>query len=137
MSKIINILKEKKSIPLDQFINIALYDKKFGYYMKKNPFGEKGDFVTSPLISNLFGEMLAVWCVSFWEHLGKPSKILLVELGPGDGTLCKDLLNTFKKFKYFYNSLEINLLEISNKLKVIQKKKLIIRKLSGLKKYRK
>ena len=110
MNKIINILKEKKSIPLDQFINIALYDKKFGYYMKKNPFGKKGDFVTSPLISNLFAEMLAVWCVSFWEHLGKPSKILLVELGPGDGTLCKDLLNTFKKFKYFYNSLEINLL---------------------------
>jgi len=122
MSKIINILKEKKSIPLDQFINIALYDEKFGYYMKKNPFGKKGDFITSPLISNLFGEMLAVWCVSFWEHLGKPNKILLVELGPGDGTLCRDLLNTFKKFKYFYNSLEINLLEISNTLKTIQKK---------------
>ena len=122
MSKIINILKEKKCIPLDQFINIALYDEKFGYYMKKNPFGKKGDFITSPLISNLFGEMLAVWCVSFWEHLGKPNKILLVELGPGDGTLCRDLLNTFKKFKYFYNSLEINLLEISNTLKTIQKK---------------
>ena len=119
MKKIINILKEKKSIPLDQFINISLYDKKFGYYMKKNPFGKEGDFITSPLISKLFGEMLAVWCVSFWEHIGKPRKILLVELGPGDGTLCKDLLNTFKKFKGFYNSLEINLLEISNKLKKI------------------
>jgi len=134
MTKIINILKEKKSIPLDQFINIALYDKKFGYYMKKNPFGKKGDFVTSPLISNLFAEMLAVWCVSFWEHLGKPSKILLVELGPGDGTLCKDLLNTFKKFKYFYNSLEINLLEISNKLKTIQKKKINNKKVKWIKK---
>jgi len=134
MNKIINILKEKKSIPLDQFINIALYDKKFGYYMKKNPFGKKGDFITSPLISNLFSEMLAVWCVSFWEHLGKPSKILLVELGPGDGTLCKDLLNTFKKFKYFYNSLEINLLEISNKLKTIQKKKITDKKVKWIKK---
>jgi len=134
MNKIINILKEKKSIPLDQFINIALYDKKFGYYMKKNPFGKKGDFITSPLISNLFSEMLAVWCVSFWEHLGKPSKILLVELGPGDGTLCKDLLNTFRKFKYFYNSLEINLLEISNKLKTIQKKKITDKKVKWIKK---
>ena len=56
MNKIINILKEKKSIPLDQFINISLYDKKFGYYMKKNPFGEHGDYITSPLISNLFGQ---------------------------------------------------------------------------------
>ena len=51
MNKIINILKEKKSIPLDQFINISLYDKKFGYYMKKNPFGKNGDFITSPLIT--------------------------------------------------------------------------------------
>ena len=76
MNKIINILKEKKSIPLDQFINISLYDEKFGYYMKKNPFGKRGDFITSPLVSNLFGEMLAIWCVSFWENIGRPSKIL-------------------------------------------------------------
>ena len=123
MNKIINLLKEKKSLPLDLFIKFALYDKKFGYYMKKNPFGKEGDFITSPLISNLFGEMLAVWCIAYWEYLGKPKKILLVELGPGDGTLCNDLLKTFKQFKDFYSSLEINLLEISNKLKVIQKKK--------------
>lgn len=124
MNKIINILKERKSIPLDRFINISLYDKKFGYYMKKNPFGAKGDFITSPMISNLFGEMLAIWCVAFWEHMGKPNKILLVELGPGDGTLCKDLLKAFKQFKNFYNSLEINLIEISSKLKIIQKTKI-------------
>ena len=134
MNKIINILKEKKSIPLDQFINISLYDKKFGYYMKKNPFGKGGDFITSPLISNLFGEMLAIWCVAFWEHIGKPRKILLVELGPGDGSLCKDLLKTFKQFKNFYNSLEINLLEISDKLKTIQKLKINNRKVKWIKK---
>ena len=134
MNKIINILKEHKSIPLDRFINIALYDKKFGYYMKKNPFGKKGDFITAPLISNLFSEMIAVWCVAFWEHLGKPNKILLVELGPGDGTLCKDLIKTFKKFKEFYNSLEINLFEISNKLKKIQKIKINSKKVKWIKK---
>jgi cyclopropane-fatty-acyl-phospholipid synthase len=92
--------------------------------MTKNPFGKDGDFITAPLISNLFGEMLAIWCVAFWEHVGKPRRILLVELGPGDGTLCKDLLKTFKQFKNFYNSLEINLLEISDKLKKIQKVKI-------------
>tara|TARA_Y100000590_G_scaffold470125_1_gene662143 strand:- start:788 stop:1852 length:1065 start_codon:yes stop_codon:yes gene_type:complete len=137
MNKIINILKEKKSIPLDQFIDIALYDKKIGFYMKKNPFGKKGDFITSPLISNLFGEMLAIWCVAFWEHIGKPKKILLVELGPGDGTLCKDLLKTFGKFKNFYDSLEINLLEISNKLKSIQKIKINNKKVKWIKKINK
>ena len=113
MNKIINILKEKKSIPLDQFINISLYDKKFGYYMKKNPFGKGEDFITAPLISNLFGEMIAIWCVAFWKYLKKPKKILIVELGPGDGSLCKVLLNTFKNFKDFNNCLKINLLEKS------------------------
>jgi len=134
MNEIINILKEKKSIPLDKFIDISLYDKKFGYYMKNNPFGKRGDFITSPLISNLFGEMLAIWCVAFWENSGKPNKILLVELGPGDGSLCKDLLNTFKKFKDFYNCLEINLLEISDKLKRIQKDKINNKKVKWIKK---
>ena len=134
MNKIINILKEKKSIPLDQFINISLYDKKFGYYMKNNPFGKKGDFITSPQVSNLFGEMLAVWCVAFWKNIGSPNKITLVELGPGDGSLCKNLLNAFSKFEKFYNSLEINLLEISDKLKSIQKIKVDNRKVKWIKK---
>ena len=62
MNEIINILKTKKSIPLDKFINIALYNKKFGHYMKNNPFGKEGDFITAPMISNLFGEMLAICC---------------------------------------------------------------------------
>jgi len=124
MNKIINILKKKKSISLDQYINISLYDKAIGYYMKKNPFGKNGDFITAPFISNLFGEMLAIWCIAFWEHLGKPKNILLVEMGPGDGTLCKDLIKTFKQFENFYNSLQINLLEISNKLKKKQKIKI-------------
>ena len=92
---------KKKILTIDKYIDEALYNNKFGYYMKNNPFGKKGDFITSPLISNLFGEMVAIWCVAFWEHMGKPKKILLVELGPGDGSLCKDLLRTFKQFKKF------------------------------------
>ena len=123
MNKIISHLKKKKSLPLDKFIDLALYDKKFGYYIKKNPFGKNGDFITSPLISKLFGEMIAVWCVAFWEYLDKPKKIIVVELGPGDGSLCKDFIETSKKFKEFYKSIEINLLEKSNKLKEIQKNK--------------
>jgi NADH dehydrogenase [ubiquinone] 1 alpha subcomplex assembly factor 7 len=134
MNKIINILKEKKSVPLDQFIDISLYNKKSGFYMKKNPFGRKGDFITSPLVSNIFSEMIGIWCVSFWEHLGKPNKIIIVELGPGDGSLCEEILKTFKKFENFYKSVEINLLEISNKLKFIQKKKIKNKKVKWINK---
>ena len=133
MNKIINILKQKKTLPIDQFIDLSLYDKKSGYYMKSNPFGKEGDYVTSPLISNLFGDMIGVWCVAFWEHLGKPKKISLVELGPGDGTLCKNLLNVFKKFKNFYNCFEINLLEKSNYLKKKQKKEIKNKKVKWIK----
>ena len=115
MNKIINLLK-KNPIPLDKFIEISLYNKSFGYYMKKNPFGKKGDYITSPLISNLFAEMITVWCVAFWENLGKPKKILITELGPGDGSLCVGLLNASKNFKKFYESIEVNLLERSKNL---------------------
>ena len=79
MNKIINFLKEKKSIPLDQFINFALYNKKFGYYMKKNPFGKEGDFITAPNISRLFSEMIAIWILSFWQSLGSPKKFNLID----------------------------------------------------------
>ena len=129
-------MKSKKnlSLSLDKFINFSLYDKKFGYYMKKNPFGKEGDFITSPMVSNLFSEMIALWCISFWEKIKKPKKILIVELGPGNGSLCKDLLNTFKKFDNFYNSLEIKLLEISEKLKIIQKTKINNKKVKWIKK---
>ena len=123
MNPLINILKKRKIMPIDKFIDMALYNKKFGYYMKKNPFGKEGDFITSPLVSQLFGEMIAIWCVSFWEHIDKPKKILIVELGPGDGTLCKDLLNAFKNFSKFYNSLEIRLIEKSEKLEQSEKSK--------------
>ena len=120
MNKIFNNIN-KKTISLDKFIEFALYDKKNGYYMNRNPLGKKGDFITAPLISPLFGEMLAIWCISYWKHLGEPKKIFLVELGPGDGSLCEDMLSVFKKFPKFYNSIKIHLYEISSNLKKIQK----------------
>jgi len=133
MNKIIDVLKKQKSIPLDRYINIALYDKKFGYYSKNNPFGKKGDFITSPLISNLFSEMIAIWCIAFWENLKKPKRIVIVELGPGDGSLCENILKIFKKFRNFYECLEINLLETSSKLQKIQKSKIINKKVKWIK----
>ena len=67
-------LIKKKYISLDKFISEALYNKKTGYYTNKNPFGESGDYITAPNISVMFSEMIAVWCIAFWENLGKPKK---------------------------------------------------------------
>ena len=86
---------------LDKFINLSLYNKKFGYYMKKNPFGKKGDFITAPKISRLFSEMIAIWIISFWQSLGSPKKFNLVELGAGDGEMMKIIIESFKIFLIF------------------------------------
>ena len=81
---------------IDKFIEKALYDKNFGYYTRNNPFGKKGDFVTAPLISPLFSEMIAVWAISFWIKLGKPKKFSFVELGPGTGVITDEIIKRLK-----------------------------------------
>ena len=113
-----------KKIPVDKFLEKVLYEPKVGYYNNRIPFGRNGDFVTSPTISNLFSEILAVWIISTWEKFEKPETFNLVELGPGDGSLTKVLIQTFKKFPKFNKSVKIFLYEKSNLLKKIQKKKL-------------
>ena len=117
-------IKSNKLIPIDEFIEKVLYEPNKGYYTKKIPFGSQGDFVTAPTISNLFSEIIAIWVVSSWEKLGKPKKFNFVELGPGDGSLAKVLVNTFKKFPDLDNSINIYLYEKSDFLINIQKKKL-------------
>ena len=106
---------------VDKFIENALYDKSYGYYSKKNPFGKKGDFVTAPLISPLFSEMILIWVVSYWINLGKPKKFSFVELGPGNGAFCKTFCMTLEKFPQFKKSVKIYLLEKSERLIKIQK----------------
>ena len=116
-------MKNKKNtlITLDKFIEESLYNKKYGYYMKNNPFGKNGDFITAPNISILFSEMIAIWVISFWEKLDCPKKFNLIELGAGNGEMMKILVRTFNKFPKFKNSCKINILEKSELLQQTQK----------------
>ena len=114
--------KNSKVLPVDKFFKNVLYDKNYGYYSSKNPFGKKGDYITSPKISDLFSEMVAIWIVTCWETFGKPKNLSIVELGPGDGTLIRVLLRSFKRFPEFDMIKKIFLLEESDYLKRIQKK---------------
>ena len=116
--------KKSKILQVDKFFKKVLYDKKFGYYTSKMPFGEKGDFVTSPKISNIFSEMIAIWIVASWETFGRPKNFNIVELGPGDGSLTNILLRSFKKFPEFNSVKNMFLFEQSSYLKKIQKKKI-------------
>ena len=63
--------------------------------------GVNGDFVTAPKISRLFSEMIAIWIISTWENIGKPKFLNIVELGPGDGSLIKTLIEILEKFPDF------------------------------------
>ena len=122
-------LKKNLNLSLDKFINFSLYNKKFGYYMKKNPFGKEGDFITAPNISRLFSEMIAIWVVSFWKSLGSPEKFNVVELGAGNGEMMKILIESFKNFPDFLNACNFIIHEKSPNLIKIQKKKLINNKI--------
>ena len=113
--------KNNNLFTLDKFIEESLYNRKHGYYMKKNPFGESGDFITAPNISILFSEMIAIWIISFWEKLDCPKKFNLIELGAGNGEMMRVLVNTFNKFPQFKNSCKINILEKSELLQQTQK----------------
>ncbi|AOV87522.1 SAM-dependent methyltransferase [Wolbachia endosymbiont of Drosophila incompta] len=116
--------KSQGSISISDFMNAVLYHEKYGYYTSKLPLGKDGDFTTAPEISQLFGEVIAVWIMHTWEKLGKPSKFSLVELGPGKGTLIHDIIRVTKKYSSFFNSMLIHLVEISPTLRKIQKEKL-------------
>ena len=119
-------MKSKKSLnfPLDKFIDFSLYNKKFGYYMKKDPFGKRGDFITAPNISRLFTEMVAIWIISFWKSLGSPKKFNLIELGAGNGEMMKVLIESFENFPDFLKSCNFIIHEKSPLLIKEQKKKL-------------
>ena len=117
---------DKKSIitPIDKFINFALYHPKKGYYMQKTPFGQHGDFITAPNISNIFSEMICLWIISYWEKFYKNKKINIIELGAGNGEMMNKIISSAKKFKKFFSKSNFFIFEKSNRLIELQKKEL-------------
>eukprot|EP00045_Choanoeca_perplexa_P006550 m.56058 g.56058 ORF g.56058 m.56058 type:complete len:352 (-) comp13680_c0_seq1:2151-3206(-) len=87
-----------------------------GYYVSSGQIGAKGDFITAPELSQVFGEMVGVWMVSEWERAGQPSSVRVLELGPGKGTLMQQLLQTFNNFPGFKKALSVDLIEASIEL---------------------
>ncbi|MCJ1296177.1 hypothetical protein MMC34_007743, partial [Xylographa carneopallida] len=98
-----------------------------GYYTTqsndRDQFGQKGDFITSPEISQIFGELLGIWLVAEWMAQGRRSSgVEIVEVGPGRGTLMDDMLRTIRNFKPLAASIEaVYLVEASPSLRNKQK----------------
>ena len=79
-------------ISVADYMMRCLHDPTFGYYATRPALGEDGDFITAPLVSQMFGELIGLWAVETWRRLGAPERLLLVEAGPGDGTRMADAL---------------------------------------------
>ena len=114
LEKIIGeIIAAEGPMPIDRYMGLCLGHPVHGYYMTRDPFGEQGDFMTAPEISQIFGELIGVWCAAAWDAMGKPEPFNLVELGPGRGTLMADILKAGKVMPGFGEAARIHLVEMS------------------------
>ncbi len=105
---------------LAEYMARVLTDPQHGYYMQGDPFGAAGDFVTAPEVSQMFGELLGLWCAETWRQAGAPDPVLLVELGPGRGTLMADALRALRRVPDFDRAIRLHLVEVSPALRAQQ-----------------
>jgi SAM-dependent MidA family methyltransferase len=106
------------------YMAACLFDPSDGYYAVRPRLGAQGDFVTAPLISQMFGELLGLWSVEVWRRLGAPERFRWVEVGPGDGTLIADALRAARLAPDFLQAAELVLVEPSRPLRDAQARSL-------------
>jgi len=87
------------------------------YYHARDPLGDDGDFITAPEISQMFGELIGLWLADMWIRTGREEPINYVELGPGRGTLARDVLRAVRRYGL---EPKVHFIESSTVLKDIQ-----------------
>ena len=111
-------------ISVAQYMTACLHDPDFGYYATRPALGEAGDFITAPMVSQMFGELIGVWAAASWELMGRPDELRLIEMGPGDGTLMGDVLKTVRHAEGFLDAADVWLVETSQPLRALQAERL-------------
>ncbi|CCV08813.1 conserved hypothetical protein [Mesorhizobium metallidurans STM 2683] len=96
-TRIAELIDATGPIPVSEYMALCLFDPEDGYYTTREPFGAAGDFVTAPEISQMFGELVAIWLYEAWRATGRPLPVIIAEIGPGRGTLMKDMLRTLSR----------------------------------------
>jgi SAM-dependent MidA family methyltransferase len=91
------------------------------YYSTRKPFGKKGDFITSPEVSQMFGELIGAWIADLWTQMGKPEKAMIVEMGPGRGTLSADIMRILSTWPDCRAAMSLHLVENSLALREEQR----------------
>jgi SAM-dependent MidA family methyltransferase len=111
-------------MPVDRYMLLCMEHPQFGYYPTRDPFGARGDFVTAPEISQMYGELIGAWAATVWRQMGCPDHVNLIELGPGRGTLMADALRAAKAVLDFRAAISVHLIETSPVLRARQKEAL-------------
>lgn len=107
-------------ISVGRYMALCLGHPRHGYYMTRDPLGARGDFITAPEISQIFGELIGLWAVATWQQMGAPAAFRLVELGPGRGTLMADALRAARLVPAFGAAASVDLVETSPVLRARQ-----------------
>jgi NADH dehydrogenase [ubiquinone] 1 alpha subcomplex assembly factor 7 len=103
-----------------QFMAQALHDPMSGYYARRAALGAAGDFITAPETSQMFGELVGLWCAQSWTELGSPAPVRLIELGPGTGALIRDMRRAARALPAFAAAIDVHLVESSGVLRAAQ-----------------
>lgn len=112
-------IRDKGAMSVARYMSLCLTHDEFGYYRSQDPLGK--DFTTSPEISQIFGELIGVWVLLKWQARGSVLPLQLIELGPGRGTLMKDILRVLTKFNV---ETQVTLVEINAALRRKQREAL-------------
>ena len=105
--EIVRLIRSAGPMPVWRYMHLCLFHPQYGYYVSRDPLGREGDFITSPEISQMFGELLGLWAASVWRDMGSPQTLRLIEIGPGRGTMMADALRAMrvlppaKRVQYF------------------------------------
>ncbi|MEN9874049.1 MAG: hypothetical protein RL186_946 [Pseudomonadota bacterium] len=119
-ARLAQVIARQGPMGVDVFMAQALYDPHLGYYTTQMPLGARGDFVTAPDISQMFGELIGLWLAQSWLDLGSPSPCHLIELGPGQGTWMADILRVGARVKGFTAAMQVHLIEANPHLQASQ-----------------
>ena len=122
--KIKDLIKKSGPISISQYMEICLWDDKNGYYTSNQVLGGDGDFITSPEISQTFGELIGLWALSFYQKFIDNKRLCITELGSGRGTLLRDAIRTISMVTKNKVDLDITILEKSERLIALQKENL-------------
>lgn len=124
-ARLVRLIEAAGPLSVADYMAHCLFDPEHGYYTTREPFGVAGDFTTAPEISQMFGELVAIWTAGAWRATGAPAPFALVEIGPGRGTLMKDMLRALSRVAAdMLAAARVHLVETSPRLMDIQKRTL-------------